>query len=126
MLNYYTLEILVIEEQLVHSRLAVSIMEDSVASLLTILPNNGKVEYHWEKGPFLMIGKKIEVQPWTCLLYVDSPSHHRCTVERFTVVFNVKGGTLCVHSLIFVMFSLPYKGLGSTHQRVILKVMDFQ
>ena len=70
-------------------------MEDSVASLLTISPNHGRVEYYWEKRTYSNEWrKKLEVPPWTCLLYVTIPSQYRCTVEQSTVEFDVKGNAI--------------------------------
>ena len=84
-------KLLVIEKRLVHSQLSATIMEDSVASLLTISPNHGRVEYYWEKRTYSNEWKRLEVPPWTCLLYVTIPSQYRCTVEQSTVEFDVKG-----------------------------------
>ena len=52
----------------------------------------GKVEYKWEyKSIYIDKWNVIQVPSYTCLLYVDTARKYRYTVERRTVLFDVKG-----------------------------------
>ena len=81
----------ILEKRLIHSPVT-PILEKSPIPLLVVSPNHGKVEYKWEyKSQYTDKWTKVEVPPYTCLLYVDTPRKYSCTVNEEIIIFDVKG-----------------------------------
>ena len=94
-----------------HSKTSVELEKNATTPLLVISPGHGNMKYKWEQKTCLMGDwQKIEVPPWTCLLYVTSANQYRCTVETSSVLFDVKGclSNMCTCTVSYTIHNISH------------------